>query len=207
MPSQQLAGITTQRDIAFTHLDRERPDERVGEEQHIVVPFPERGQMHVKHAQPVEEVTAEPPGGHVGRQIAVRRGDQADIGLQRCCPTEPLELSLLQHTEELDLHGGGEFADLVEKERSVGRQFKAPGLLTVRTGEGAPLVAKELRLQEGVGQCRAVDRDEGPVGPGTGVVNRTGDQFLPRPALSSEQHGRFRARHLSRPGERLAQQR
>jgi len=37
--------------------------------------------VHVEDAQPVEEVAAEAAGGHLGRQIAVRRGDQPDIGL------------------------------------------------------------------------------------------------------------------------------
>ena len=42
--------------------------------------------MHIKNAQPIEEIGAESPCGHLGRQIAVRRGDQVDIGLECRCP-------------------------------------------------------------------------------------------------------------------------
>ena len=204
---QQLDGVPTQRDITPAHLGRERPHERVGQEQHVVSSFPEWGQVHVEDAQPVEEIVAEPPGRHLGHQVTVGGGDQAEIGLERRGPPDPLELSLLKHSEELDLHRGGELSDLVEEERSVGRQLEASGLLPVRPGEGAALVAEQLGLEQRVGQRRAVDRDEGAVGAGAGVVNGAGDQFLPRPALPGEQHRRLRSRHLSRPGQRLAQER
>jgi hypothetical protein len=110
VPPQQLTGVPTERDISLGHPGRECPDERLGEEQHVVPSFPEGWQVHVENAQPIEEVGAESPGGHLGRQIPVRRGDQADIGLERRCPAKPLELPLLQHTEELDLHRSAEFA-------------------------------------------------------------------------------------------------
>ena len=179
----------------------------VGEEQHVVAALPERRQVHVEDAQPVEEIVAEPAGRHLGRQIAVGGGDEPDIGLERRGPPDPLELSLLQHAEQLDLDRGGELADLVEEERAVGRQLEAPGLLPVRPGEGAALVAEQLGLEQRVGQRRAVDRHEGAVGARAGVVDGAGDQLLPRPALPGDQHGGLGARHLGRPGERLAQER
>jgi hypothetical protein len=36
VPSQQLAGVPTERDIRRNHFGREGPDERFGEEQHVV---------------------------------------------------------------------------------------------------------------------------------------------------------------------------
>ena len=142
MPPQQLARVPTECDISLSHLGRERSDEGVGEEQHVVASLPERRQMHVEDAEAIEEVGAELSGGHLGVQIPVRRGDQTDVGLERRCTAESLELTLLQHTEQLDLHRGGEIADLVEEERAAGRQLEAPGLLPVRARERAALVAE-----------------------------------------------------------------
>jgi hypothetical protein len=111
--------------------------------------------VHVENLQPIEEVGAEPPGGHLGRQIAVRRGNQADIRLERRCSAKPLEFPLLQHTEQLDLHRSGEFANLVKEQRSVRRQFEASGLLSVRPRKGTAFVAEQFRLP---GECRAARR-------------------------------------------------
>jgi hypothetical protein len=181
VPPQQLASVPTQRHITLAHPGSEAADGGVGEEEDVVAAFPQGRQVHIEDAQPVEEVAAEPTGGHLSRQIAVRCGDQADIGLERRSPTQPLEFALLQHTEELDLHRGGELGDLVEKERSAGRQLEAPGLPPVRSREGAALVTEELGLEERVGARHAVDRHKGAVGPGARVMNRACHELLPGP--------------------------
>src|SRR5262249_9437095 len=63
-------------------------------------------------------------------------------------------------------------------------------LVLDRAGEGAPLVAEELRLQERLGQRSAVDRDELLVLARRGVVDRPGDQLLARSALPGDENGR-----------------
>jgi hypothetical protein len=60
---------------------------------------------------------------------------------------------------------GGELSDLVEEERSVRRQLEASGLLPVRPGEGAAL-CRTARLEQRVGQRRAVDLRRRAVGAG-----------------------------------------
>ena len=170
------------------------------------LPLAERGQVDVEDAQPVEEVAPEPAGGHLGRQVAVGGGEEPDIGLEGGGPPDPLVLALLEHAEELHLDRGGEVPDLVEEEGAPGGQLEAPGLLPVRPREGPPLVAEQLGLEQGVGEGRAVDRHEGAVGPGAGVMDGAGHQLLPRPALARHQHGGLGGGHLGGPGERLAQE-
>jgi len=65
-------------------------------------------------------------------------------------------------TEKFGLDGRRELADLVEKERAPGSELEAARLLPVRSGEGAPFMAEELRLDERFWQRRAVDGDAGP---------------------------------------------
>jgi hypothetical protein len=63
---------------------------------HIVAALPEGRQVHVEDVEPVEEIVAEAAGRHLGHQIAVGRGDEADVGLERRRSPDALELSLLQ---------------------------------------------------------------------------------------------------------------
>ena len=51
---------------------------------------------------------------------------------------------LLQDAEELDLHGGGEVADLVEEEGSALRKLEAPLSRGDCAREGSLLMAEEL---------------------------------------------------------------
>ena len=75
---------------------------------------------------------------------------------------EPLELALLQHAQELRLRRQAHLADLVEEQHAAGGQLDLARLGLLRAGERAALVAEELRLEQLLGQRRAVQRDERP---------------------------------------------
>ena len=66
----------------------------------------------------------------------------------------------------------------------------------MRAGEGAALVAEELRLQKVLVDGGAVDGLEHLVGAGALVVDGAGDQLLARARLAADEDGRVRARHL-----------
>jgi len=68
--------------------------------------------------------------------------------------------------------------DLVEKQRAARGQLEAAALELVGSGEGATLVAEQLRLDERLGQSRAIDGDKGPLGTPARIVNGASDQFL-----------------------------
>jgi len=65
-------------------------------------------------------------------------------------PPDALELALLQHAQQLDLGREVDVADLVEEERSAVGELEPSLLALLGAGEGAFLVAEELRLDEGV---------------------------------------------------------
>jgi hypothetical protein len=90
-----------------------------------------------------------------------------------------LELALLQHAQQLHLHLERDLADLVEEQRAAVGQLEAPGLGLHGAGEGAALVAEQLRLHQVLGDGRAVDLDERLVLAGArAVVDGRGDQLL-----------------------------
>jgi hypothetical protein len=84
---------------------------------------------------------------------------------------------------------GGDFADLVQEERSAVGQFEPAFAAFGRAGIGSLFVAEEFALHQRVGNRRAVDLDEGPVRAGTEVVNIVGDQFLAGAVFAGNQDG------------------
>ena len=68
--------------------------------------------------------------------------------------------------------------------------WKRPGLGLARVGEGAPLEAEQLGLEQGLGDRGAVDLDERPRRPRAGPVKGAGQQPLARPRLALDQQRR-----------------
>src|SRR5207302_823107 len=89
-----------------------------------------------------------------------------------------LDGPLLQRAQQLGLQLDRHIADLVEVERAAVRELELAEPPLLRVGERAPLVAEHLRLEQGGGNRRARDRDEGPAGPAAVVVDRPGDELL-----------------------------
>ena len=75
---------------------------------------------------------------------------------------EALELALLEHAQQLGLDGRRHLADFVEKQHAAVGLLDAARLGADRAGEGAALVAEQLRLEQLIRKRRAVDRDERP---------------------------------------------
>jgi hypothetical protein len=98
-------------------------------------------------------------------EVSVGRGDDPHVGPDRRDRAQWLVGPLLQHAKEAHLHGRRDVPDLVEKEGAALGRGKAPWLVSLGVGEGAFLVAEELRLQERIGQRRAVESDESPLAP------------------------------------------
>ena len=67
---------------------------------------------------------------------------------------------------------------------------KRPGLRVAGAGERALLVAEQLRLEQRLGNRRAVDGHERTVGARAQRVQRAGEQLLAGAALAFEEHGR-----------------
>src|SRR5262249_58166900 len=91
---------------------------------------------------------------------------------------------------ELGLEAPRKQAHLVEEEpAAVGRLEKA-GLGSTGIGEGAPLVAEQLAFEQGFGNGRAVQIDEGPTAARAIAVQELGDEPLARPWLALDQDRR-----------------
>src|SRR5262249_29933439 len=76
-------------------------------------------------------------------------------------------------------------------------QLEAALAEAVGAREGAPLVAKELALEQRGGERSADDGQERPIAPAAQLVERLGDNLLTPARFPTNEHSRLR------PGERL----
>ncbi len=108
--------------------------------------------------EPVEEVLAERALAHRLPEVHVGRGDDPDVHGDGAGAAEALDLALLQRAQELGLEVDAQAAHLVEEQRAAVGQLELAGLARVGAGEGALLVAEQLRLEQGVGDRRPGSR-------------------------------------------------
>lgn len=137
-----------------------------------------------KDIDPVVEVFPETAfADHVG-QIAVGGHDYSAIGREVGIAADLFEDAFLEDAQQLALERERHVADLVEEDGSpVGQaEFSLP--IMVGTGKGAPDMSKQFALQEVVGNCRAVDRDESGWKPVAGIVDGPGQYLFAGTALS-----------------------
>ena len=162
--------------------------EVVAEERDVVGALAQGRDADDDRVDAVEEVLAEGAGGDAGLEVLVGRGDQAEVHRGRPAAADALDFVGLEDAQELGLDGRRQRPDLVQEHRSLVRQLEAAGPRSHGAGEGALLVAEELRLRERLGEGRGVDRDEEMVAAGAPLVDRVGHELLARPALPLEHH-------------------
>jgi hypothetical protein len=87
----------------------------LGEDGNVLAPLAQWWQMHGEHAQAVVQVAAETTALDVGVEVAVRRGDDADVHRAWLVVADPADLILIEHAQEAGLQLDRAFPDFVEK--------------------------------------------------------------------------------------------
>src|SRR5262245_21020517 len=98
--------------------------------------------MDGKDIQPVVKVHSKTTLGDLFFEVPVGRGDNAYIGSDRLISADALELLLLKHSQQGDLHFRAQLADLIQKNRSTVRRFEASDPLLQGPGESALLMSE-----------------------------------------------------------------
>ena len=137
-----------------------RADQVPDQQRDVAAPLAQARQRDRKDVQAIVEIAPEAAVPHLLGQVAVGRGDDADVDVDRARTAEALDLPLLQHAQQLRLQLERQLADLVEEHGAAVRQLEAADLAGVRAGEGAALVAEQLALDQRRRQRRAVDDHE-----------------------------------------------
>src|SRR4030095_9364366 len=115
-----------------------------------------RGNGDRKHVQTIEQVFAKRTFPDSLVEVPMRGRDDPHIDVNAPRAAEPLDLSLLEDANKLDLHIRRQLADLVEEDRRVVGQLEAADLTRERPGERSLLTPEQLALHQGA-------RDRGAV--------------------------------------------
>src|SRR6267378_4310863 len=175
------------------------------QERNIPVAFPQRRNVDGKNIQTKEEIGSELLLAHHRLQIAVRRGNQTRICSKRARAAQPLELPLLQHSEQFGLQFERNFSYFVQKNGAAIGDFEAANALRDCSRKCAFFMSEQLTFQQARRNGRAVELHEGFRPPWTQIMNGAGDQFLSRPCLAINQDRGARRRYSFHMFEDFAQ--
>ncbi len=129
-------------------------------------------------------------------EVAMSRRNDPYVAAHGCLVANALEDALLQHTQQLHLHGGAHVADLIEKQRTAFSDLEPALARRDGAGEGAPLVSEQLGFEQIGGDRTAVDGHERPAATRAQVVNGASADFLAGAGFPEHEHGRVVARNL-----------
>src|SRR5690349_20265666 len=73
------------------------------EQRNVLASLAQRRQVDREHVQTIEEVLSHHPVSHRGLEVAIRRRDEAHVGLDVARVSDPANLADLDRTQELDL--------------------------------------------------------------------------------------------------------
>lgn len=97
---------------------------------------------------------------HPLQQLAIGCRDDADIDFDRLAAADCLNGTFLKRAQQLHLRGQRQFADFVQEQRAAMSLDELAHVPLGGAGERALLVAEQDGLDEIVGNCAAIDRDE-----------------------------------------------
>src|SRR6266850_1981154 len=150
------------------------------------------GDSEREDVEPEEEVRAEPAGGYRLLQIAIGRGNDANVHGLRAAAAHGLELALLEHPEQLDLRLWRKLAHLVQEDRAAICQLETADTPLDRAGKRALDVAEELAFDQPRRDGTAVDLDQRTLPAGAQGLDGPRDQLLAGAGIAGDEHGRVR---------------
>jgi hypothetical protein len=166
------------------------------------------GDVQREHREPMEQVGAKPAGGDLALEIAVGRGDDADVHAVCAVRAHALNLAVLEHPEQLGLNLERQLANLVEKQGSAVGHLELAGPIPHGAGKGTRHVAEQLALRNRERQGRAVDVNQRLVRARRGGVDVMRHEFLADAGFAGNEHrevgGRDQGDLAPQPGHRRA---
>ena len=110
--------------------------------------FAQRRNRDRKDVQAIVEIASEQSFFDHVLEIAVGRGDNPHVHPLRAGAAKPLELALLQDSQQLRLHLRRNVADLVEEQAAAVRQLESAGTADGGAGKRPLLVSEQLALEQ-----------------------------------------------------------
>ena len=102
----------------------------------------------------------------------------------RSIRADALNLAVFQKAQQERLHSQTHLADFVHEDGAALGLLEPSALVTVRVRETAAHVSEQFRFEQGIGQARAVDRDERALSSVAPLVDHARYDFFSNAALA-----------------------
>src|SRR5262249_8740012 len=119
-----------------------------GQDGHIISAITQGRQMNDYYGKPKIKILTKFSLTNVLFEISIGGGDNSSVDLDLLSPPDSLETLLLKKTQKLYLNRRREFANFVQKKRSIGGCLDQPLALHVRTSERTLFVPEKLAFQQ-----------------------------------------------------------
>src|ERR1700733_4463711 len=175
---QQIKALLTNCLKVLSCSSRKTIDEVPDEEGNVFSSFAQGRHLNWKNVEPVKQIAPERARRDGSLQVAVRSGNDPNIGLDGSSSTDTLKFVFLQNTQESDLRHGRELPNLIEEDRASFGQFKAAQTLLSCTRKGALFVAKQFRGDQVTRNGSAVHTHKSSQRAMRPLMDGAGHQFL-----------------------------
>ena len=167
----------------------------VGQQRNVFAPFGQwrNGQRH--HVETVVQILTKLARRHAGLEIAVRSGNQPHVHVNQLRRPDRPHLTLLNHTQQLDLQQQRHVTDFIQKQRTAPGHLKQSLVVAHRAGKRALDVAEQLGFEQLFGNRRAVHRHKWPRLALARIVDGMRQQLLAGTAVALDQHAGIALRH------------
>ncbi len=163
---------------------------------YIALAFAQRGKLDLDNIEPEIQILAECSGLNRGIEVAICRGDDADVDAATLRRADRLYLTLLQGAQELGLQIHRHVADFVQKERAAVGGLEQTLLAMKRAGKRTLDVAEQLGFNQSRNEGRAIDGNKRLLFTRTREMHALGHQLLTCAALSQDQNRILVQAHL-----------
>jgi hypothetical protein len=180
-PQDSLEGGLCVSGYRSPQLSRDFLEQRVGEGPDVLRALSKGRNDNLDDAQPVEQVAAEPTFCDLLDEIAIGRGDHANVYGPQPVRADAPDLSLLENAQQLHLHRQRDFAYFVEQEGSAVRFFEKPRMVLQGTRECTSCVPEQLALEKTFDNGAAVHGNESAGSSRRGLVNELGEALCADP--------------------------
>ena len=113
----------------------------------VVRPLAQGGDSQGNDVQAVVEILSKAAFANGLLRVHIGGGNDSDVNRDRIAPTDPIDLALLQDSEQLCLQVNGDLRYFIQEQRAAVGKFKLALLAFDRPCESPLLVAEQLAFE------------------------------------------------------------
>ena len=177
--------------------------QRLCQSRYVFAPLAQRRHIDADDIEPVIQVLPELARLHHLCQVFVRGADDAHIYGDFFRSAQGAHLPLLNHAQQLGLHGKRQVANFVQKQRAARCALEQAFAVGYRPGISAFAGTEKFGFEQRFGNGAAIDGHKRPIGTVAALVQGARHQLLARARFPPDQHGGHAGCHFTQGGFEL----